>query len=172
MGCAWIPTSNWSFLSNVVREFVPAFDTRDVEISLFIFLHGFGNFQILMNSGSILWNPGSFSGIIKMIFRTEEVQTQMLYHLGKRRTMILHQVIYKSTPPYPWNPVSFSFSLLAFVEVGLGSGWKEYPPNNVTKVKMAYKESLIDLVMPPLRRDTFDIILPLLLVKPLFNTDC
>ena len=40
--------------SNIVREIVPAFDTREIESSHFIFLPGFGNLQISSNSASIL----------------------------------------------------------------------------------------------------------------------
>ena len=49
---AYETTNTTEKLSNVVRDIVPAFNTRDVEISLFIYLTGFGNLQISTNSGS------------------------------------------------------------------------------------------------------------------------
>ena len=60
-------------LSNVVRDIVPAFDTKGFEISLFIFLPDFGNMQISTNSGSILRNLEFFSKMKTMMFMTELV---------------------------------------------------------------------------------------------------
>ena len=45
---------DWPFLLNVVRDIAPAFDTREVEASLFIFLPGFRTLQNSANSGAII----------------------------------------------------------------------------------------------------------------------
>ena len=121
--CFWVLTNNWSILSNVVRDIVPAFDTKEVEASFFLFLPGFGNLRISTTSGSIFWNLESISEIIENDFRTWGSASVKCY---ERRIMTLLQVIYKSARPYPWHPLSVSLSLFAIVAVGRGWGSKEF----------------------------------------------
>ena len=55
-------TSNFVFLLNVVRDIVPAFDTREDETSLFIFLPDFVSLQIslrILVLFSETWNLSS-----------------------------------------------------------------------------------------------------------------
>ena len=70
--------------------------------------------------------------------------------------MTLQRAICKSIRPYAWHSLLASLPLSVIVAIGM-FGFGKSTPNDVAIAKMTFKESFVNLIKFPLRKDVFQL---------------